>query len=280
MPVIASQGRSESEYSIECREYRLHTPPYSVRSVQDPGGVGADFVRCTACWFVNRPSVDSTDLNSLSRNCLAVLEAASSFCINWPCVGAGHVRWISDAWKQLDHLICRNQTDMRARVHRLLEMLRTYRAAAAALPDAVVVVDCNSQCIQWFNEAANTLLGLRYPSDLDRPVVERLQPLPLASWLTQGCNAESMLDVPSPVNPDVRLNLHLIPYFDDYLLLIARDVSKLLLLEQVKRDFVANVSHELRTPLTVVHGYLDMLDPDDFPDAAPMLMRCVSNRSA
>ncbi|MCH7233759.1 phosphate regulon sensor histidine kinase PhoR [Xylella fastidiosa subsp. multiplex] len=183
-------------------------------------------------------------------------------------------------WKQLDHLICRNQTDMRARVHRLLEMLRTYRAAAAALPDAVVVVDCNSQCIQWFNEAANTLLGLRYPSDLDRPVVERLQPLPLASWLTQGCNAESMLDVPSPVNPDVRLNLHLIPYFDDYLLLIARDVSKLLLLEQVKRDFVANVSHELRTPLTVVHGYLDMLDPDDFPDAAPMLdeMRKQSQR--
>ncbi len=144
----------------------------------------------------------------------------------------------------------------------------------------MVVVDCNSQCIQWFNEAANTLLGLRYPSDLDRPVVERLQPLPLASWLTQGCNAESMLDVPSPVNPDVRLNLHLIPYFDDYLLLVARDVSKLLRLEQVKRDFVANVSHELRTPLTVVHGYLDMLDPDDFPDAAPMLdeMRKQSQR--
>ncbi|MRT52145.1 PAS domain-containing protein, partial [Xylella fastidiosa subsp. multiplex] len=77
------------------------------------------------------------------------------------------------------------------RVHRLLEMLRTYRAAAAALPDAVVVVDCNSQCIQWFNAAANTLLGLRYPSDLVMPVVARLQPLSLASWLTQGCNAES-----------------------------------------------------------------------------------------
>lgn len=42
-------------------------------------------------------------------------------------------------------------------------------------------------------------------------------------------------------------------------------------LEQVRRDFVANVSHELRTPLTVVHGYLDMLDPDDFPEWRPML---------
>ena len=27
-----------------------------------------------------------------------------------------------------------------------------------------------------------------------------------------------------------------------------------------------------RTPLTVVHGYLDMLDPEDFPDSGPMLI--------
>jgi two-component system phosphate regulon sensor histidine kinase PhoR len=39
----------------------------------------------------------------------------------------------------------------------------------------------------------------------------------------------------------------------------------------MRRDFVANVSHELRTPLTVVHGYLEMLDPDEKPDWAPML---------
>ncbi|MDQ3160745.1 MAG: ATP-binding protein, partial [Pseudomonadota bacterium] len=34
---------------------------------------------------------------------------------------------------------------------------------------------------------------------------------------------------------------------------------------------VANVSHELRTPLTVVHGYLEMLDPEEQPEWAPML---------
>ncbi|MFT4248377.1 MAG: phosphate regulon sensor histidine kinase PhoR [Pseudomonas sp.] len=186
------------------------------------------------------------------------------------------------AWNELDRLLYRGQAEMRARKRRLVEMLRTYRAAAAALPDAVVVVDRNSQRVQWFNEAAGDLLGLRHPGDLDAPVVERLQPLPLAHWLAAGRNAEPMLDAPAPVDPNLRLSLRLIPYSDDYWLLIARDVSKLLRLEQVRRDFVANVSHELRTPLTVVHGYLDMLDPDDFPEAGPMLseMRKQSQRMA
>src|SRR5690606_28885030 len=61
------------------------------------------------------------------------------------------------------------------------------------------------------------------------------------------------------------------PYSEDLWLLIVRDVTRLSRLEQVRRDFVANVSHELRTPLTVVHGYLEMLDPADQPEWAPML---------
>ena len=51
---------------------------------------------------------------------------------------------------------------------------------------------------------------------------------------------------------------------------MVRDVTRLRL-EQVRRDFVANVSHELRTPLTVLHGYLDMLEPEDAPQLAPIL---------
>ena len=63
-------------------------------------------------------------------------------------------------WNELDRLLYRNQLEMRTRKRRLLDMLRSYRAAAAALPDAVVVVDRNSQRVQWFNESATTLLGL------------------------------------------------------------------------------------------------------------------------
>ena len=174
-------------------------------------------------------------------------------------------------WNELDRLLYRGQNEMRARKRRLIDMLRAYRAATAVLPDAIVVVERNSQRIQWFNEAATRLLGLHYPSDLGAALSDRLQPLPIAHWLTGGRHAEPLLDAASPVQPDLRLSLRLIPYSDELWLLIARDVSKLMHLEQMRRDFVANVSHELRTPLTVVHGYLDMLDPAEQPEWAPML---------
>ena len=168
-------------------------------------------------------------------------------------------------------LLHRGQSEMRMRKRRLVAMLRAYRAAAMALPDAGVVLDRNSQRVQWCNPAASTLLGLHYPRDIGASLSERLQPLSLARWLAAGRNAEPLMDTPSPVDPDLRLSLRLIPYSEELWLLVARDVSKLMRLEQMRRDFVANVSHELRTPLTVVHGYLDLLDPADQPEWAPML---------
>jgi two-component system phosphate regulon sensor histidine kinase PhoR len=159
---------------------------------------------------------------------------------------------------------------------RLVEMLRAYRALADALPDAVIVAERDSQRITWFNAAATRLLGLRFPADRDAPLGERLQAWPIARWLAAGRMAEPLADLPSPVDPATRLSLRLVPYSPDLWLLLVRDVSRLVRLEQMRRDFVANVSHELRTPLTVVHGYLEMLDesgldPGEQPDWPPML---------
>jgi two-component system phosphate regulon sensor histidine kinase PhoR len=43
------------------------------------------------------------------------------------------------------------------------------------------------------------------------------------------------------------------------MLMLARDVTREVRLEQMRKDFVANASHELRSPLTVIAGYLDQL---------------------
>ena len=182
-------------------------------------------------------------------------------------------------WAALDTLVHRRQTETRARTRRLVGILRAYRQAATAMPDGALVLDRRDGRVVWFNKSARRLLGLQYPQSLEQPLAQ-LWPAPrLAEWL-RGDGDEAALELPSPVDESQLLSLRLLKYSPEQWLLVVRDVTQLARLEQVRRDFVANVSHELRTPLTVVHGYLDMMEPEENPEWAPMVreMRQQSQR--
>ncbi|MDV6377559.1 ATP-binding protein [Sporosarcina sp. GW1-11] len=43
------------------------------------------------------------------------------------------------------------------------------------------------------------------------------------------------------------------------IVIIMHDITKMIRLEQVRKDFVANVSHELKTPITSIKGFSEML---------------------
>ncbi|MGH8121777.1 MAG: phosphate regulon sensor histidine kinase PhoR [Rudaea sp.] len=157
----------------------------------------------------------------------------------------------------------------RSRKRRLVNLLRAFREGAAALPDGVVVLT-RGRSVVWFNEAAARLLGLAAPRDRGAHI-DGFLPLPVRSWLTDDPAQDPLREVASSLDEAIRLSFRLIPYSRDHLLLVVRDVTPLARLEQVRRDFVANVSHELRTPLTVLHGYLEMLEPEVMPQLAPVL---------
>ncbi|KQX99082.1 PAS domain-containing sensor histidine kinase [Rhodanobacter sp. Root480] len=160
----------------------------------------------------------------------------------------------------------------------LASHLRDLHATARQWPDAVVILD-KDQRIRWFNRAAETLLGLHRPTDRAVRWPERMAGTELAACLDPGSSGLPY-EVTAPGQPESQLSVDLLPFGDQQQLLLARDVSHISRLEQIRRDFVANVSHELRTPLTVIHGYLELLDPEDVPELAPVLteMRSQSRR--
>lgn len=169
-------------------------------------------------------------------------------------------------WEEIFQLIYRLQQRNRKRKRKLGGMLNRFQQATAALPDATVVLS-DGEHIEWWNDAAESLLGLRYPRDVGQHVGNLIRNPAFVAYL-HGADFEAPIQMPAPVNQQITLSVRLIAYAQEQRLLVARDVTRIQQLERMRRDFVANVSHELRTPLTVVAGYLETLLDEAADDPA------------
>lgn len=148
------------------------------------------------------------------------------------------------------------------RKSKLSRLFQRFNETSAAMPDPAVILGSYGK-IEWFNEAAQRLLGLRHPQDIGYRITNLVRHPAFTRYMAQGQYTDSV-EIPSPVLDEVYLSCRLVPYGEDQLLLSAQDVTRMHRLEQMRRDFVGNVSHELRTPLTVINGYLEtLLDSDD-----------------
>jgi len=161
------------------------------------------------------------------------------------------------------------------RHQRLMQLLIAMRALGRALPDGLAVLDSESRLI-WSNSQVEELLLSDLP---ERGARLHFSDARAQEWLTNGAS-EPLIDFANASNTELRLSLKIVPFSDQFRLLIARDVTVAMRLAQVRRDFVANVSHELRTPLTVINGYLDTFEPDELPEYTEVLeqMRNQSRR--
>lgn len=156
---------------------------------------------------------------------------------------------------------------------RLQAVIDRVQESTAALKDAVVMLDSDGN-LEWWNRAAETLLGLKTPQDSGQPVTNLVRHPRFKEYFEQDNYAEP-LDIPSPVNDHLRIQLYITRYGNNEHLMLVRDVTRLHQLEQMRKDFIANVSHELRTPLTVICGYLETL-LDNVDDVNPRWKRPLS----
>jgi two-component system, OmpR family, phosphate regulon sensor histidine kinase PhoR len=149
---------------------------------------------------------------------------------------------------------------------RLVQLFRELRRSTAALPDGVIILSSQNEIV-WFNRQGARLLGLRRPVDIGLRIDNLIRSPEFVHYL-HGDDFALPLIIRPPVQLDLYLALQLVPYGAGQSLLLARDVTRQMRLEAMRKDFVANASHELRTPLTVISGYLDALADDSSIDAA------------
>ncbi len=170
-------------------------------------------------------------------------------------------------WAEIYRSIAHHQTRSRKRKRGLVRFASRFREAAGAIPDALVILD-KDHSVEWANPSAHSLLGFSWPASEGKSINELLDYPGLHKYIEQGEYHQPLDYVPTH-NSAIVLSVRVTPFGGKkrQRLLVARDITKIYHLNQIRRDFVANVSHELRTPLTVFNGFVEnLMDARDTPE--------------
>lgn len=167
------------------------------------------------------------------------------------------------------------RNDFQQRELKLSNIIERYEETTAALPDAVIVTSDDGR-IEWANKKAGDFLGITWPMDGGQRISNLIRSPELLKYLQQqkiNPATSNILELVSPVDQELSLEIRVIQYGDSFMLLVARDITEFQRVNRVRKDFIANASHELRTPLTVIAGYLEAFEEDqDCPeDWAPKI---------
>ena len=236
-------------------------------------------VRLKAILFLCALSAISLFIWLISNN----ITALAVFIVGLLIYLANHIYWLhqlqtwlknpnlktipegSSAWEEIFTALLQYERNNQLKQTQLNSALERFNLATNAMPDGLVILSANNE-IEWCTPHAEIQLGLDFSTDKNLPIANLLRDSHFIAYLYNDEFSEPF-KLKSWRNPDVSLEIQLIPFANKQKLLISRDMTQLEKVDIMRRDFIANVSHELRTPLTVVGGFLETLS--DIQGAVP-----------
>ncbi len=155
--------------------------------------------------------------------------------------------------------------NLEANVQALAAERNEREAILASMKEGVITVHTTGKVL-LANDAFKEMIGAERESVEGRTLIESVRNAELAQFVKEAQAAAGPSETELALHgAGYRvLSLHAVPLIGGNgnrvgSLIVARDVTKMRRLEEVRKSFVANVSHELKTPITLVKGYVETL---------------------
>ncbi|MDF2866189.1 MAG: yycG [Clostridia bacterium] len=150
------------------------------------------------------------------------------------------------------------------------------------MADGVIAFSVTKDVIH-INKSAINLLGISKEFDNFDKIISKINLQLDFDQIMYLPNYKS-IEYRAVINENI-LNLIFVPFFSDKLIpmgiiMVARNVTESVRLDNMRKEFVANVSHELKTPLTSIKGYSETMMRADLTDAEISEFAKVINQEA
>jgi two-component system phosphate regulon sensor histidine kinase PhoR len=164
---------------------------------------------------------------------------------------------------------------------------REQEAVLASMVEGVIAVDAEGTLLT-LNGAARDMLGVAAPDPKGLSLAEVVRNPDLEALvarIVEGADdVEQSLTLRRGEDRVVRARGTVLRDAESRrigALVVLQDVTRILRLEAVRRDFVANVSHELKTPITSIHGFAETLRDGALsdPETARRFLDIISRQS-
>jgi two-component system phosphate regulon sensor histidine kinase PhoR len=159
---------------------------------------------------------------------------------------------------------------LRETINRLTEQRNEVDAILASMMEGVIAIDSNERIIT-INRAAARLFSIDSSLAPGKWIGEALRNTDVQEFLQKTLLSTSPVEGEASL-PEIVNEKHAERYLQLHgtalrngvgqsigALMVVNDFTRIKMLENVRKEFVANVSHELRTPLTSIKGFIETL---------------------